>query len=135
MFMSDESKPIQRVAWEGVYAALSDMKALLPSGEPPARVHWDHPDEDWKNEREEAAYEEKYSSETAQCIETFFEKGTWPRAKSPVRWYAHQRLEKAKHIVERWYEVPNPLVVGVELKWTPTSEQMAEWLLLESGLV
>ena len=72
------------------------MEHFLPSGEDPQEIHWDHPDEDWKEEAEAFALERLHCAATDQALRTFLDSWQWPKVNAAVPFYAQKRLKFAR---------------------------------------
>jgi len=75
--MSEESDNLK--FWDALYDVLSDSSSNLPYAEEPDRVHWNHPDEEWKNQTELDNLEEEVTGEIDEMIVFFCENKEWPK--------------------------------------------------------
>ena len=80
--------------WREVTSMLRHAVETLPNGsEPDIKVHFDHPDEEWKNLAQKEELETSFRYDTYTFIKNFSTTSKWPgRFKRAIPFYVEQRL-------------------------------------------
>lgn len=119
--------------WMALHNYLQNALATLPYADDPDRIHWDHPDEEWKNEAEMDAIQEGCAPETDKLIETFCRTRRWPkRSKNNVRYFAARRLEWGLKFT-RLLTIADPATGEAVIPRTERSGfEFLEWLLIHA---
>jgi hypothetical protein len=131
--MSNQDEDANLKFWRALHSVLKDAISTLPCADEPKRVHWDHPDDDWKNDAENKSKEDECSIETDELIRHFCARKAWPkRSKNNARYFAEKRIEWALSLV-RVFTIP---LEGTEVAAIPRPSQsgwkLIEWFLIEA---
>ena len=119
--------------WRALHEVLQDAQGSLPYFSDPERIHWDHPDDDWKNDAEVQAIEDDCSSDTDALIRHYCTKHSWPkRSKNNPRYFAAQRLNWALAFA-RVFTIALPETGVAAIPRPPQSGwELLGWLLIEA---
>jgi hypothetical protein len=119
--------------WQALHALLQDARQSLPYSNEPDRIHWDHPDDDWKNDAEVQALESDCSADTDDLISQYCHHHEWPkRSKNDCRYFAEKRITWALGVLRILTipvsetgnaAIPRPVQSGWEL---------LHWLLIDA---
>jgi len=119
--------------WRALHNALQSARETLPYADEPDRIHWDHPDDEWKNDSEVQALETNCSSETDTLIRHYCLEQAWPkRSKNNARYFAERRIRWALGFV-RISTIPLPESAVAAIPRPPQSGwDFLQWLLIEA---
>jgi hypothetical protein len=131
--MDDNEEDTHLKFWRALHSVLQDARDTLPYAEEPERIHWDHPDDDWKNNSEVQAIEDNCSLDTDALIRHYCLKQSWPkRSKNNARHFARNRLCWAISFV-RIFTIPLPETAVAAVPRPPQSGwKLLEWLLIDA---
>jgi hypothetical protein len=127
----DENPDLQ--FWRAIYEILQSARDALPYFSDPERIHWTHPDEEWKNDAEVESLEVDCSSETDALIHHYCAKHSWPRrSKNNARYFASRRIAWAIGFA-RIFTIP---LSGSQTAAIPRPPQngweLLQWLLTDA---
>jgi hypothetical protein len=127
----DENTDMQ--FWRAIYEILQDARETLPYFTHPERIHWTHPDDDWKNDAEVEAIAEDCSAEIETLIQHYCTKRCWPRrSKNNARYFASQRIEWAIGFA-RIFTIPPAGSQAVAIPRPPQNGwELLQWLLKDA---
>jgi hypothetical protein len=119
--------------WTAVHAIVSDAAKTLPRGDDPRAVHWDHPDEQWKNDAELAHIEDEHLADVHELVAHYCEKHAWPtRSKSAARFILARRLTWARKYAYV-LTTPSTRLLGAAIHRPPHSGwDVIHWLLIDA---
>ncbi|MBN8711861.1 MAG: hypothetical protein BGO12_05120 [Verrucomicrobia bacterium 61-8] len=129
--MDEEDKHLK--FWRALHGVLENCRETLPYASKPERIHWSHPDDDWKNDAEVQAIEESCFSETDALIRYFCLKQEWPkRSKNNERYFADQRIRWALGFI-RIFTIPLTEGAGAAIpRPLQSGWELLQWLLIEA---
>jgi hypothetical protein len=119
--------------WLAVHDQLQRAKASLPFSSEPDRIHWSHPDDDWKNDAEVQAFEEEAWAETDALLTYYCEHHGWPkRSKNDARYFAEKRIIWARRFT-RLLTIPDQKHGCAAVPRPPQSGwEFFRWLLVDA---
>jgi len=131
--MSDEKANADLKFWRALHDVLQSARSTLPYTDEPERIHWDHPDDDWKNEAAIETLEEECSVETDDLISHFCAKRVWPkRSKNNARYFAEKRIKWAIGFT-RIFTIPLMETGAAAIPRPPQSGwDLLRWLLTDA---
>lgn len=119
--------------WKAIHVALSKTEKLLPFGEDPREIGYDHPDELWKNEAELQYHEEELKDDIHSCITDFCDSKKWSKdAKPEVYFLVAKRLEWAKDFIHV-FTIPSKRIGGSAIFRSENNGlDVIHWLLTDA---
>lgn len=119
--------------WRALHGVLQDARTTLPYADEPDRIHWSHPDEDWKNDSEVQAIEDNCLSDADALIRHYCFKKAWPkRSKHNARYFAERRIRWALGFV-RIFTIPLPETTVAAIPRPPQSGwDLLQWMLIDA---
>lgn len=118
--------------WSALHDVLNSARASLPYAEEPKRIHWDHPDDEWKNERELEALEDAASADSDALISHYSEQHSWPRrSKNNARFFVEKRIRWALGIT-RLFTIPYATGGAAIPRPRQSGWELLEWLLIKA---
>ncbi len=131
--MNEDEEDKHLKFWCALHGVLQDARRGLPHADEPDRIHWSHPDDDWKNDSEVQALEDNCYSETDTLIRHYCTKQAWPkRSKINARYFAKRRIQWALGLV-RIFTIPLSETATAAIPRPPQSGRaLLEWLLIDA---
>lgn len=131
--MNEDEEDNHLEFWRALHGVLQDAIHTLPYAEEPDRIHWSHPDDDWKNDPEVRALEDNCYFETDTLIRHYCTKQAWPkRSKNNARYFAERRIQWALGFV-RIFTIPLSETAAAAIPRPPQSGwELLEWLLIDA---
>jgi hypothetical protein len=78
--------------WMWIDHVIAVLANYVPSGEDPQDIHWDHPDDQRKEEIEAHVLEKDHAARTDEALAKLFQTCEWPDRSASVAYYAQKRL-------------------------------------------
>lgn len=118
--------------WSALHSILQDALSRMPCADEPERIHWDHPDDDWKNNSEVQALEDNCFSETDSLIRHYCLEQAWPKlSKNNARYFAERRIRWALGFI-RIFTIPLPeTTVAAIPRPLQSGWELLQWLLID----